>query len=313
MSAAPLALAQVLRPMIRRRRFVLAMAVLGVAIGLLHYFVSDPRFESKLTVLPPLQNDGAILGMAGDLAQIAGLSLGGRSDPTLFYRDILMSDLVLDKLLDLSVPGGLGSVGAGLGGTTTAEDREKAIRRLRRMMSISRDNRSRTVEVRIQASSRELASALADSLGSSLNQYLGMVRRQDSSAQHEFLASELSSVLRTLESLESKLADFKSRNRLIAQSPDLQREETILRRDIMVKEAVLVEIQKQVELAGMGMRRHVPMTRQLEPARTYRRPVYPKLSQSLLLGLGIVAVLSVMWVYGRQTLEYCRSLSAPDE
>ena len=101
MAIEPLTAEQIMNFVLQRRRLIAVMVLIGLGVGMAHYLLSTRRYEARLVVLPSLHGDSALLGMAGDLAQIAGINLGGKTDLTLLYRDILTSELVLDRMLDV--------------------------------------------------------------------------------------------------------------------------------------------------------------------------------------------------------------------
>lgn len=290
-----------LAPLIRARILILAMAGIGVLLGVAHYLFATPQYEAKVVILPDLNAGSSLLGGASDLAMVAGIRLGAESEPTLYFRDILLSDLVLDRVLT-SAAADAQTVQAMLGFGAELAERERAVRHLRRLVSVTRNNRTGIVKVGVRTDDKALSRTIANHLVATLDEFLKQSQTRSATGQFEFLSREIERADESLDGAEKDLAAFRVRNRLIEQSPELQREASRLQREVVIRESVLIELRKQAEILKISANEEMPKVQVIEPARVYQEPIYPILYQSLLVGVLLLVFLTMAIIYVRAYL-----------
>ncbi len=82
-----------------RKKFLLVnFIVLILALAYL-LFLTNPYFESTVTILPEYGSKSSTLGQFSELAAIAGVNLGEAS-PTEIYQNLISSEIVLGNVID---------------------------------------------------------------------------------------------------------------------------------------------------------------------------------------------------------------------
>jgi uncharacterized protein involved in exopolysaccharide biosynthesis len=205
---------------------------------------------------------------------------------------------MLDQVLD-SVDGSGTTVLAALGFEDDPAERDKASHRLKRSLDIARDARSGVVSIRARAPDRALAETIVDNLVESLDGFLRIRRSTEGEARHAFLLGEIERAGAKLSAAEDRLMEFRTVNRVIDQSPALQREQAALNREIVFNEAVVVELRKQTEFLAITVQENLPAVMAIGPARSGIEAVYPVPVQSVVAGLLLFLFLGCMVIYIR--------------
>ena len=94
---------QIMEAILRRKKVILIIALLGALVGLMLAFLTPPSYTARATFLPPptpSSASSALLGQLGQLGALAGASgTSALKDPTLVYVGILESRTVADELI----------------------------------------------------------------------------------------------------------------------------------------------------------------------------------------------------------------------
>jgi uncharacterized protein involved in exopolysaccharide biosynthesis len=283
-------------PIFRHRKFLIGTCIIGILLGVAHYFLVAPIYEARFVVLPPQEDRGNVLRGMGDLAMLAGLNVGGASDPSALYPAVLHSQRLLTAVMDSANAAGQ-RVGKAREFPTDAAGREKALKRLRRRISVTRDKTTGVVAVRARLGDPDLVAVVARTLLGQLDAYFMEVRRTRAAADRAFLDGRIGELNTTLIAAEIGLRDFLEQNREVGSSPELQLEAARLRREVTLQETVYIELQKQRELARMAEARDSSALSILDEPRATVRPVFPTFLKSTLLAFALVVLLGLAWVY----------------
>ena len=311
-SGAMLSVGSVLGPLVVHRTFLMTMVVLGLLLGVLHSVFAPRIFEARTTILPNQGSSTSLLGGASELALMAGITLPGGVEPSLFYQDLLYSAHLLERVLDAQGPAGI-TILESLGFEDDLGERDKAIHRLKRSLDVTRDSRSGVVSIKARASDPVLAEAIIDRLVHGLDEFMRSRRRTDAGNRHGFLLQEIGRSEATLSDAEDRLAEFRTDNRMIDQSPVLQREQAALNREVLFREAVVVELRKQAEFQAITAQEDLPSISTIGPPRAGSKPVRPIPAQSVVAGVLVLGALACMVIYFRSgVLPNLRKELAPD-
>jgi len=293
-----LTITRVVGPLVANRRLLLAMAIAGVLVGVLHYSFSTRVYQAEIVILPDQGGSASLFGSAGELALMAGLSLPGATDPSLYFRDVLLHTTTLDRLLDMRSSDEQTFLEK-MGYENEPEARDAAVRELRRSIDVSRDMRTGVVVVEGRAGSPTMAEALVDSLTASLDRFLRGRRQAEATDRLLFLQTEIAGAEARLAKAEARVVEFQSQNRMIEQSPALRKEFAALEREVLLREAVMVELRKQAEVQAITSEESLASFRTVGAARAAVRPVRPRPVQSIAMALILFIILGCCIVYFR--------------
>ena len=81
-----------------RKKFVLVNFIILILALAYLLFLTNPYFESTVTILPEYGSKSSTLGQFSELAAIAGVNLGEAS-PTEIYQNLISSEIVLGNVI----------------------------------------------------------------------------------------------------------------------------------------------------------------------------------------------------------------------
>lgn len=296
-----------------RRRIVTFTAAVAFATVLLALVI--PReWTARVVLLPTDDGDGGFPSQLSGLASSFGFQFPfGPASQSDLYPTILASDRLLGRLLDQQFRAKDGTTKPLLAILSTGDPdsyttRMKALRRLRkRVVQAQKDSETGIVSLEVTTGSAALSADVANALTALLESYLIEVRQQDGTKNRAFIDDRLAEASAALAQAEEGLTEFREANRRISGSPELQRTEARLQRDLMIQEQVFLELRKQKEIADIESVKNTPVLKVLDPAQPPIRPSRPLRSLMVVAGLLLGAFLAVSWVVLRTAME-----SAPD-
>jgi uncharacterized protein involved in exopolysaccharide biosynthesis len=236
-------------------------------------FLTKPYYQSTVIILPEYGNKGSeLIGQFSGLASFAGVNVGD-TPPAMIYRNLLTSETVLsdaiytkyqtkvfDKPVDLieyfeikpdkSLP-------------TDLRKREMFLRLYDNLtngkIAIDLDRMTKILTVTVEMPESKLSAEVVNTLVKSLDLYIRTKRKSYATEQRKYLESRIDQLKDTLTISEEKLKDFRSQNRMIMQSPELQLEQTRLIRNVEIQQTVYGELLKQLELVKLAQVKDTPV------------------------------------------------------
>lgn len=297
---------EVMAAVVVRWRLVAAVSAIGLVTGVLLAAVLPPRYTaetrfvgagaSRTSLFSGLAGAAGLAGLASEVGVSLGVS-GAQMSPQ-FYVDLLQSREIRESLLQAAFPVAGDSTREmrlldqlGIRGRTEAVRVDKALRYLKRRISVEAADKSGIVDIRVTLPRPHLAADAANRLIDLLNVF-NVDRLQFQSRQQRLFAERrLREAEGELRAAEQDQLRFAERNRSIANSPALQVEAARLQRVIEAKQAVFTTLSRAYEEARIAEARDVPtitvIDRAAAPAR--RSPPQPWLLTLVGLLCGVVA------------------------
>ena len=282
-------------------RFVLALAALGAGVAAGTVLLLPSRYKAAAAFQAestPSQlgqalglggggGGGALAGLLG--GQLGGLQLAGNPANPLLFADLLRTDAVLRHVVNA----GYAWEGAvvplstiyGLAAEPQPLRDYRAIKRLRRALSVDVGIRTGIVRFEIEAKSPELALAVAETTLAALNDANIRLRQQRASAERSYTAARSADARLSLADAESTLAAFHQRNRNLETSPTLQLEEARLRRTVDMAQQVYTQLRLQEEQAALQELRNTPSISVIDPPTLPAKRSWPNRRLAVVGGL----------------------------
>jgi uncharacterized protein involved in exopolysaccharide biosynthesis len=261
--------------------------------------------------------DVGLRSLAGQL----GVSLpgGGASTSPMFYRDLLLSSLILGTIVDdtVAVPEAGGSprtVGAYLRVETsdTAWARELGILRLRK--TLSADIRQQTGVVGVSATTNwpTLSQAIVKRLLQEVMRFDRETRQSRGAQERRFVQGRLLAEREALAEAEDRLQRFLETNRQVQHSVQLQFERDRLRREVTVREGLVQRLAEAYEEARIREARDVPALTVVEAPRLPARPNPRRRVFGVLVGFLSGATVGMVLVLAGDLMARRRATGDPD-
>lgn len=260
--------------MLRRRRMIIALSLLGAAAGLAAGLLSRPVYSSRATFIPEAPDKQALSGLA--LAAGAfGVKLpasgeSGWGPP--IYAELLKSRELLEPIAGetLAVPeeGGRRIAVADLlrvKGRTPAVRLERSVRALRKKLTVEEDKKIGGVKLTATTRWPSVSYAVASRLVRGVNQFNLESRKTQAGAERRFVEAQAIDAERILRDAENRLQAFLQRNRGgLAGSPELQLERDRLQRDVTMRQQRYTQLSESQEEAKIREVRNTPVITVIE-------------------------------------------------
>jgi uncharacterized protein involved in exopolysaccharide biosynthesis len=280
---------------LRKKYISFNVIVLILAIAYL-IFLTDPYFDSSITILPEYGGKESSLGQLGGLAALAGVSIGSGS-PSEVYNNLITSESVLGPVIyskyktekfsdsvnliqylkikpDKSLPLDL-------------QQRDKFIKVFKELTKVRLtsdvDKMTKILTVSVQMPEAQLSADVVNKVAGSLDNYIRTKRKSYASEQRQYIEQRLIQVKDSLNYAENKLMYFKEQNRVVIQSPALMLQQGRLSRNTEIMNAVYLELSKQIELAKIAEVKDTPVLNIKELAESPIVKTGPKRFNTLIM------------------------------
>jgi len=277
---------------------------LGLIGGLGLAFVLPQQFTVDLVLQPASGGDTPQL--SGNLAAIAskfGVRPNVENSPLDFFVLVLQSDTVLRTLLRKRLSSGSGTVGDSSSAVfstyyNASDDPDgeaiaKAVKKLRKDLSVDSDIPSGTVSVSLKLKDALLALGAARALVAVANQYLEALNSETHRAERVFLDDQVTKAQAALNAREDSLQRFYERNRDISQSSRLRVLEARLLRHVQLAQDQYLTLADQLANARLAEARNTPVLAMADPGVV---PPPPSLLRRIAIGVLISCAVSAFWV-----------------
>jgi len=281
--------------------FLFKVALLiSLPITLVSFLVSN-QYRSTATLLPEdLQAASSAFAALSNVANLLGASPGGYEKlyPTMVGSETVLRDIIYRRRRIEGFSGPVDLIGFWkIEESTSLEQYERALKRLRRDLDISIDNKTDIVTVSLATADAALSAQIVQEIIIGTDAFLRHQHRTYASEQGRWIDSRLSRVQADLRGAEDSLRIFRQVNRVVA-SPSLVLAESRLVRQVDLNSALFLELSRQRELTKIDEIKNVPVLNVLDSARVSaiidspNRPIIGILSfmLSFLGGLAFIAV-----------------------
>ena len=301
-----------LRPHLKKlwdaRRKLLYINGAVVAITVLYLlFLVKPYYESSVTILPDYGSKETSLSQLGGLASLAGVSVG-QGSPTEVYQNLLTSEAVLTPVIYAEYktekyPDSVDliqyfKIDASEDDPNTAK-REAFLKTFELLaksgLTTDLGRMIKILTVKATMPEAQLSADVVNNAVESLDRYVRTKRRSYATEQRLYIAKRLGQLKDSLTFAENALKDFRERNRMVVQSPELTLKQARLSRNVEILNAVFLELSKQLELAKIDEVKDTPIINIREFAKDPVIKAGPKRLNTLIINAFLSAMISISW------------------
>jgi len=301
--------------LLRYRRLVVALSVLGGLLSLLIALLLPPTYVAITTFVPDVgsaQNRlaGGLAGLSGlaGLAGQLGVSLGGdASRSPRFYADVARSREVLERVLLTQLPSrGSPSDSASLlaimrvQGRDSIDRLQRGTKKLARNVTAQVNNQTGIVELRIETKDPMLSALVADRFVALLNEFNAHTRQTRARERRRFVEERVTDGEHSLRQTEDELRQFYEKNRSWQQAPQLVFEEGRLRRQVDVQQELYLTLRREYEAARIEEVNDTPTITVIDRATPPRRRSKPNVLLFTTLGLCVGGLVSILFAFARE-------------
>jgi uncharacterized protein involved in exopolysaccharide biosynthesis len=234
-------------------------------------FISKPYFESTVSILPEYGSKSNMLSQFNNLASLVGVKVGEVS-ATDIYQNLINSESVIlpvitQKYLTKEYPDSVNLVDY-FG--VKVEDKNPNIQKRLRELKVKElmlkslvitdiDRVNKILSIKVTMPEAQLSADVANNILGSLDSYIRTKRKSYAIDQRLYIEKRLIEVKDSLNLSENKLKDFREKNRMILQSPNLLLAQGRMMRDVEIMQGIFVELSKQLELAKIDEIKDTPI------------------------------------------------------
>jgi uncharacterized protein involved in exopolysaccharide biosynthesis len=270
---------------LRRRRLILALALTGALVGLASGLLSKRVYKASATFIPQ-GSEGGLSGLALAASQFgirAPSAGGGWGAP--IYVELLKSRALLDPIIrdSIVIDERQGAKTAvidllGVKGSSEALRTERAVRRLRAVVSAQEDRKQGAVNLTVTTQWPSVSFAIAQRLVRGVNLFNVDTRKSQAREERLFVEAQTTEAERNLRAAEDRLQSFLQQNRVIGTSSQLEFQRDRLQRDVTLRQQVYSNLAQSHAEARIREVRDIPVITVLEEPRL---PVTPEPTRSL--------------------------------
>lgn len=298
--------------LLRRRRTIISLGLLGIAIGLTWGLLSPRLYMSSTTFIPQGAAEGSSAAIALAASQF-GIKMpsGGNVWGPPVYVELLRSRALLEPILyDTLVVAEEGNRRAGLMELLDVADVapprrvEVAVEGLRGMIKAKEDVKLNAVEMEVTSRWPSVSKALADRVLLRVNEFNFEIRKSQARAERQFVELQAREAERALLTAEDRLQVFLQRNRAIGGSPELAFERDRLQREVTSRQALFTSWLERIEDARVREVRDTPVITVIEsPQVPSEREARGTVKKALFLGtlfamIAVIIAFISRWLAG---------------
>lgn len=299
---------------VRRWRFIVALAFLGGVIAAAWSLLATPRFRASarfaLEERRNLPSAGGLAALAGQLG--AGGLTGVRS--LQFYAELLTSRDILEQVARDSFPDP--ETGSRIPlvdileipGASNRERMNAALEYLHERVTTSTNDRTGTISLHVLLPDPELAAAVATRLYELLERFNFETRQSAATQRREFAARELERARRELSDAEADMRQFLERNRGGLDYPRLDFERQRRERRIDVQAETFNRLARELEEAKIEEVRDTPVFTLIEAPQPPVYREFPRRTWMTIVGGVLGGAVAVLWIMGAIAMRSARRL-----
>ena len=298
-----------------RKRIALISFVVAIVTLASNFFLLPLYYQATATLLPETEKGKlSALGEFAGVAQLAGVSVRG-SEVARLYPSIVTSETLLRSVIEKKYQTNRFSDPADLmqyfelDEATLEEKMDKALRRLRGLLSASYDAKTGMVTLTMEMREPQLAADVLNTIVAGLDNFMRLKKATNASEQRKWIDERMQEVEHELHGAEEALKTFREKNRRVSDSPQLLLEQERLAREVQVKSTIYIELKKQFELAKIEEIKNITIVNVLDPARAPIRKSRPKRATNaaimfLLTLVGTSGFYAIRALYGERIREF---------
>lgn len=259
---------------------IIAINVAVLIFTLLYLlFVIKPFYNSTITILPDYGNQASgLLGQFSGLASLAGVGVGDASYiqiyENLIYSEEVLGPVIYKKYQTEEFPDSVNLIEyfeiEPKNVPDSLAERSKFLQMLeafgKARLKTDFERLTNILTFTVEMPEPKLTADVANKITRSLNNYILFQRKSFASEKRIYLQNRISVVKDSLSYLENEYKVFRETNRLINSSPELMLIDSRFFRELEIKNAVYVELMKQLELAKIEEVKNTPVVNVREKA-----------------------------------------------
>jgi len=295
----------IIKRTLKRKVLAISVFILVLGMALVSALLSIPFYKTEAKIIYQVSG-GAQSGGLGALAALAGVSTSKGDDPSAYLQDIILSNNMIQSILaekwkvskalpDTLTPVDLQTLWK-IKPDTTKENWQIKMEygmldalKKGKYIVFSQDKKSGVITLSTEFEDPQVSFDVNNFIYNQLNDILKNKMHFKASENRKFTEERLMEVKENLKEAEESLRRFRQRNRLRVDPSD-ELEDARLQRDVLVNQEIMIQLQKQYEIAKIDEARDMPVLDVIDSPMKPIEKSKPKRRIIVLVG-GIAAIL----------------------
>ena len=288
------------------RKLIAKITAFITFLGILYALLATPLYKSTITMYPSGKEIGGRFSQLQGMASMMGLNMGG-SESTFHIPDIINSRTLHTKIIykkwntgifnsqvDLITYWKINNVNkfsinpfnwfSESEGNMDLKWESSALEKLVDRISI-REDKTGLINVNVLMEEPELSAQIANFIYDGVVEFTHLNHIEIAKLNREFIQERQVEVKDVLISAENSLKEFRSKNRKVMDSPQLQLELERLLRDVEIQTQIFITLQQQYELARIEEVKETPSVVILDSAEESVNFHKPNINFIVFIGL----------------------------
>ena len=270
------------------RKFIFKFTGFITLIGVLYTLLVTPLYKSNITIYPRGEVTTTGLSQLKGMASIMGVNMGV-SDPAFNIPDIIHSRRLQTKIIyrkwganifnspvDLISYWGINVESkysfnplnwfADSKDNMSLKWESSALKELSKRISVI-ENKSGLINISVLMENPELSAEISNYIYDAVVEFFNKNHFESAKLNREFIEERQKEVESILINAENKLKEFRTKNRKVIDSPQLQLELERLMRDVEIQTQIFITLQKEYEVARIEEVKETPSVLVLDKGR----------------------------------------------
>ena len=297
------------------RKLILKITAFITFLGILYALLATPLYKSTITMYPSGESSSQLSQLQG-MASMLGMNMGG-GESTFHIPDIINSRTLQTKIIYKKWDSNTFNSQVDLITFWEINDDSKfslnplnwfstsdenmdlkweafALEELSERISVKED-KTGLIRAHVLMEEPELAAQIANYLYSGVVEFTNINHIETAKLNREFIQERQVEVKVILISAENKLKEFRSKNRKVMDSPQLQLELERLMRDVEIQTQVFITLEKEYELARIEEVKETPSVVILDKGKPSAEKDLPRVKIIVLISICLGSFCGILY------------------
>ncbi|MFC2087602.1 Wzz/FepE/Etk N-terminal domain-containing protein [Bacteroidota bacterium] len=293
------------------RKLIIYITSAFIIIGIVYTLLAKQWYQSQVTLFKVYSGQTAPSGLSSIASQFGfGSTLEKTQDYSLegvFFSKRVCKKIIFNKWNSVEFEDKVDLIKYfQIDEETDLEEFEKAYAYFKDLISINRNMENLVITIAVMMPEAQLAADIANYIPELLSEYVQNEQQSNLKRNLEYIELRLDTVKRELKQAEEELKEFREKNRIIAESPELQLEYGRLQREVTIWQEVYLTLIKEYEMAQIELIKETPVLSIIDEAVPPIKREKPKRKRIVIIFAFLGGFLSLLGVIVYEVYLYLR-------
>jgi len=308
-----ISIAEYMKIVRKRIKFITTVVLSFVVLSIFYSFIAKKMYISDASILPSLEEERTTsLGALGGLASNFGLADFQNKNNSQLYPDIFKSRPIIFSLLEKNFKDPQNNNSKSLLDLLEIEEKnrekrlQKGYKKIIKKIKTNVNERTGVVDISVETDKNWLSKEIMDTLIDLFMDYNEQTRTSKARKDRIFIEEQLEKAEKLFNIAEEKLTEHRNKNRMIDDSPELQRERGRLQLEYEICRTNYVNFKNEYDMAALKEVKETPEVNILNTPIVSQYRSRPKRKLIVIVSAFIGLMFGIVGAFG---LEYYYNLT----